>query len=144
MNDLRARESYRVQLPKVVHLLGSANFFVWNSALMNAGQAAGLSESILCSIASSSPNLEKNFDARFSDVAPERRPPLKGRADPSDAKRVASFQAPQVPQSVERAPSGLRVSLGQATPANLNDQVRRSLVQEVDEASSSSPPSTSS
>ena len=118
MNDLRARESYRVQLPKVVHLLGPANLFVWNSALMNAGQTAGLSESILCSIASSSPDLEKIFDARFSDVAPERRPPLKGRANPSDAKRAAS-QAPQVPHSVEHAPSTQPMSLAQATPATI-------------------------
>ena len=113
-------------------------------ALMNAVQAAGLSESILYSISSSSPDLKKIYDARFSDVVLEKRPPLKGRANPLDAKRVASFQAPQVPQSVEPAPSGLRVSLGQATPANIHDQVRRSLVQEVDEASSSSPPSTRS
>ena len=112
MNDLRARESYRVQLPKVVHLLGPANLFVWNSALMNAGQAAGLSESILYSISSSSPDLKKVHDARFSDIAPERRPPLKGRANPLDAKRVASLQAPQVLQSGERAPSAQRVSLG--------------------------------
>ena len=124
MNDLRAKESYRVQLLKVVHLLGPANLFVWNSALMNAGQAAGLSESILCSIASSSPNLEKNYDARFSDVAPERRPPLKGRAKPSDAKRVAS-QAPQVPQSVERASSAQPMSLAQATPATIHEDIRR-------------------
>ena len=124
MNDIRARESYRVQLPKVVHLLGPANLFVWNSALMNAGQAAGLSESILCSIASSSPDLEKIFDARFSDVAPERRPPLKGRANPSDAKRVAS-QAPQVPHSVERAPSTQPMSLAQATPATIHEDIRR-------------------
>ena len=124
MNDLRARDSYRVQLPKVVHLLGPANLFLWNSALMNAGQAAGLSEAILYSISSSSPDLEKIYDAWFSDVTPERRLPLKGCANPSDAKRAAS-QAPQVSHSVERASSAQPMSLAQATPATIHEDIRR-------------------